>query len=91
MLRITLGPSDAVLRRSLHAGKRRFDQVGVALAEHPDDPSAFIVPSVIVPKPNFIFYPRPENFEPQFVRIESVAPFELGARMLENIPATFLR
>ena len=90
-MRITLDPSDAVLRRSLHAGKRWFDRVGVALAEHPDDPIAFIVPSVIVPEYNVVLYPRPENFEPEFVRIESVEPFEFDARMFENLPATFLR
>jgi hypothetical protein len=91
MLRITLDPSDVVLRRSLHGGKRWFEQVGVALAEQPDDPIAFIVPSVIVPEYNVVLYPRPENFEPEFVRIESIEPFEFDARMFENITTEYLQ
>jgi hypothetical protein len=91
MLRITLDPADAVLRRSLQAGSRWFGQVGAALAEHPDDPIAFVVPSVIVPEYNVVLYPRAEDFEPELVRIESVEPFEFDARMFAELTAAFLR
>jgi hypothetical protein len=61
------------------------------LAERPDDPIAFMVPSVIVPEYNVVLYPRPENFEPELVRIESIQPFEFDPRMFQNIPAAYLQ
>jgi hypothetical protein len=44
------------------------------------------VPSVIVPEYNVVLYPRPKNFEPELVRIESIEAFEFDPRMFERIP-----
>ncbi len=90
MLTITLDRADVVIRRSLQAGRRWFERVGWFLGERPEDPIAFIVPSVIVPEYNVVLYPRPENFEPEFVRIESVQPFEFDPRIFEPMPARYL-
>ena len=57
------------------------------MAEHADDPIAFMVPSVIVPEYNVVLYPRPEKFEPEMVHIESVEPFEFDARMFVDLSA----
>lgn len=91
LLTITMNPADVVVRRSLKASRRWFDRVGKFLDERPDDPIAFIVPSVIVPEYNVVLYPRPENFEPEFVRIESIAPFAFDPRLFEEMPATYVQ
>ena len=91
MMRITLNTANVVIRRNLRAGRWWFERVGKFLDERPDDPVAFIVPSVIVPECNAVLYPRPENFEPEFVSIESVEPFEFDPRMFESIPAGYLQ
>ena len=61
------------------------------MAEHLDDPVALVVPSVIVPEYNVVLYPRPENFEPELVHIESVEPFDFDIRMFDQIPAAVVR
>jgi hypothetical protein len=64
--------------------------VGRFLTERPDDPIALVTPSVIVPEYNVVLYPRPENFEPEFVRIESVEPFDFDPRMFEHLPPAYI-
>jgi hypothetical protein len=91
MLTITLDPADVVVRRTLTNGRRWFERIGQFLAERPDDPVAFIVPSVIVPEYNVVLYPRPNNFEPDLARIESVQAFEFDPRMFPDIPSAYLQ
>lgn len=90
MLTITLkGRADLVtLRRSLTHAQYWFDMVGKALSEHPEDPIAFVVPSVIVPEYNVVLYPRPKDFEPEFVSITAIEAFEFDPRLLEGRPTT---
>ncbi len=85
MLTIRLNSVDVVVRRSLTSAHRWFERVGKFLSERSDDPIALMVPSVIVPEYNVVLYPRPENFEPEFVRIEAVEPFGFDARMFEDV------
>ncbi|MBV9158553.1 MAG: RES family NAD+ phosphorylase [Acidobacteriaceae bacterium] len=91
LLTITMNPADVVIRRSLKTSRQWFDRVGKFLAERPDDPIAFIVPSVIVPEYNVVLYPRAENFEPEFVRIESIDPFAFDPRLFEDISAAYFQ
>jgi hypothetical protein len=86
MLTIALEPAEVVVRRTLKAGRRWFEEIGRFLVERPDDPIALVVPSVIVPEYNVILYPRLAHFEAEFVRMESVEPFEFDPRMFEQIP-----
>lgn len=90
MLTITLDPVDVVLRQTLRSGRRWFETVGLALSEDTQDHIALIVPSVIVPEYNVILYPRPMNFEPEFVRIGSVEPFEFDTRLFDTATASKL-
>lgn len=85
MLTISVDPCEAVVKRTLSDGQKWFNRIGVVLDEKPEDPIAFVVPSVIVPEYNVILYPRPVNFEPEFVRIESLEPFEFDPRLFEQI------
>ena len=77
-----------MVRRSLQASWRWFEHVGQFLAERRDDPIALVTPSVIVPEYNVVLYPRPENFEPEFVAIESIDPFDFDPRMFDEVLAT---
>jgi hypothetical protein len=87
MLTITLQPVGAVVKRSIQSARSWFQDIGSGLAERLDDPIALFVPSVIVPEYNVVLYPRPQGFEPEFVRLTSVEPFEFDPRMFDEIPS----
>lgn len=87
LLTMVLRPGDIVYRRSLSAAQKWFGTVGRVLSEDSGDPIALIVPSVIVPEYNVVLYPRPRNFEPEFVQIAALDPFEFDSRLFDEMAA----
>jgi RES domain-containing protein len=81
LLTLTLQPAVVVLKQTLLEAHYWFEAFNQHLSESPDDPIAFVIPSVIVAEYNVVLYPRPINFEPEFVRIESVEPFAFDERL----------
>jgi hypothetical protein len=84
---ITLQPSELVLRRNLQQAQRWFETIGKALSEDAEDPIGLVVPSVIIPEYNVVLYPRDRRFEPEFVKIDLIEPFDFDRRFFNEVAA----
>jgi hypothetical protein len=82
---ISLQPGELVLRRSLREAGRWFERVGRVLSEDAEDPIGLVVPSVIIPEYNVVLYPRDRRFEPEFVRIDLIEPFDFDPRFFNEV------